>query len=125
MVKKPVTVTMSLWLILFIAVIWLGFGGLVASGAHPAMPDEPTVRLILTAGSLITSVALFILWSMLSQHNPMGYYMSLVLFAVITLVTFLDDVGWVDFLFVGLSLVVLILLIKDRKWYLGKPLNEG
>ncbi len=43
---------------------------------------------------------------------------------MILIVSFMDDLGWVDFTLIGITALTLGLLIKDRRWYLDKTRNS-
>ncbi len=118
--KRPLGVLMVLSLFLLMAMLWVAFGSIVAARVHPALPDDPLVRWIISGASFAIAGTLVLFWIFLRRKNRWAYYLSLGLFTLIFLSTFLDDVGWVDLTFAGLCLVVLILMIMDRRWFLGR-----
>lgn len=120
MAKRPVSVYMTFSLMGLFILMWLGFGSLVATHAHPALPDEPVGVAILAAGAFIIAGALLVLEYLLIKRYRLAYYLSLGLFLLMVVVTFLDDIGWIDIAFMSLCMVVVLLLVKDKKWYLLK-----
>lgn len=118
MPRHPFSVTLTRSLILFNAVIWLAFGIIVAAGLHPALPDEPAYRLILSVLALGAALTLAGLAFFLMKHNRLVYALALAFFGLTTLAFFLDDFGWIDLAFLVVNILPAALLIKDRAWYL-------
>lgn len=120
MPRKPLTVTITLVFILLHAFFWLGFVILLAWNLHPALPDAPAIRWImgiLAFGCAGTLIALAIL---LARRIRLVYFLTVGLFALLVILTFTDDVGWADWIYLLLAATPLFLLIKDRSWYLNK-----
>lgn len=118
MTRRPFSVTVTLGLILFNAVTWLAFGIIVALNLHPALPDQPAYRLILSVLSLGAALVLSGLAFFLMKHNRLVYALALAFFGLTTLAFFLDDFGWVDLAFLVINILPAALLLKDRDWYL-------
>ncbi|MBI5298052.1 MAG: hypothetical protein HY869_21460 [Chloroflexi bacterium] len=118
MTRRPFSVTVTLGLILFNAVIWLAFGVIVAAHLHPALPDEPAYLLILSVLSLGAALVLSGLAFFLMKHNRLVYFLALAFFGLTTLAFFLDDFGWIDLAFLVINILPAALLLKDRDWYL-------
>jgi presenilin-like A22 family membrane protease len=55
---------------------------------------------------------------MLNNRYRIGYYCALALFITITFLTFLDQVGWSDLVILAINIAPIVLLIKERSWYL-------
>lgn len=118
MIKRPTVATLALGLIGLIAVIWAAFGGIVAANAHPAMPDDPGIRAMTTFVSFFIAAAFLIMGIFLARQNRWAYQVTLFSLGVFILVTFLDEVGWADLAFIGLCVLGLGLLLKERKWFM-------
>jgi len=118
MSTRPLTVWVGLSFILLNALLWLAFGvvTLVRLDPGPVIPDEMRGFMSMAAFA-ITAILLGSLF-FLFKRNRTVYTITIVSFALISLAIFFDDVGWSDLVFLGISLVPLILLIIDRKWYL-------
>jgi hypothetical protein len=116
--KQPLTVTINLIIILINALIWLALGIIIAFNLHPGLPDLPGIKLGLTIISFVIFGMLLGLTFLLRKHNRTGYYLSLAFFIGTSIVTFFDDVGISDVVFLIISLIPVIFLIVDRKWYL-------
>jgi lysylphosphatidylglycerol synthetase-like protein (DUF2156 family) len=119
MPSRPLSVTASLLLILISALIWLTLGILIAVGAHPAIPKEPSVQAALASGSMAAAGVLIGLLILLAKRIRLAYFLVLAAMTASSLAVFFDDVGWTDLVFLFINLVPLFLLVKDRAWYLS------
>jgi hypothetical protein len=114
----PRSVTaMSVFIILNI-IFWVAYGVIVVFNLHPALPDQPLIKGIMAILSF--AAAGFLLWAFvfLKRHNRVAYYLALAFFCVAILFTIFDEVGWIDLIVLAINVIPLILLIKDRGWYL-------
>ncbi len=100
-----------------IAFFWLGFSLIVATGLHPAIPDSQLYQWILAGLSFLTAAFLFLLFLLLKAKNKMAYFLTISFLTFIAILTILDDLGVIDFLVLIITLLPVILLLKDRKWY--------
>jgi hypothetical protein len=118
MPRRPFSVTATFILILINALVWIGFAAILALDLHPALPDSAAVRWImgiLAFGCGCTLIALIVL---LGKRNRIAYFPTLGLLALLVVLTFTDEVGLADWIYLLLVTTPLILLIKDRSWYL-------
>ena len=118
--KRPATVTACLILMFLSAFTWLALGMIIAADLHPAIPDSPAVKAGMASGSIAAAGTLAGLAILLARRMAHAYYLSLAALSVSTLAILFDDVGWVDLIVMGLNLVPLFLLMKDRAWYLHR-----
>jgi hypothetical protein len=118
MTNRPRSVSAVLIFIIFNALVWLALGIIIASNAHPALPDVPLVKGIMAFLALAIAGILSGLFVYLGKRSRIAYFSSLGLLAVISVVTIFDQFGWVDLVILIINVVPLILLIKDRAWYL-------
>ncbi len=125
MTHHPLSVTVTLALILLDAVLWLAFGLIVALGLHPALPDNLAYKVVLSIAGFGSAVVLTGLSVLLTRHHRAGYFLTLTLLGMAALAFFLDDVGWVDLTFLAVTLLPAVLLLKDRNWYLHPHLMTG
>ena len=119
MPSRPVSVTASLLLILISALVWLTLGIIIAVGAHPSIPREPSVQAVLASGSLAAAGVLIGLLILLARRIRFAYFLGLAAMTVSSLAVFFDDVGWTDLIFLFINLVPLFLLLRDHAWYLS------
>jgi hypothetical protein len=118
MTRRPFSVTLTLGLVLFNAVTWLAFGIIVALNLHPALPDVPLYKFILSSLALGAALVLVGLAFFLAKHNRLVYALALAFFGLTTLVFLFDDFGWIDLAFLVLNVLPAALLLKDKDWYL-------
>ena len=108
--------------ILLNALVWLALGMIIALHAHPALPDNPIVQggmafLSFCAAGLLLGLFIFLL-----RRVRIAWFAALGILAVTSILAIFDDFGWSDLVVLVVNLVPMILLIKDRAWYLqGKP----
>ncbi len=120
MPKKPITVTIALGFILLHAVFWLGFIVLLAWNLHPALPDSPAIRWIMGILAFGCAAMLIALAVLLARRVRLAYFLATGLLVLLMALTFTDEVGLADWIYLILVTTTLILLIKDRSWYLQK-----
>jgi hypothetical protein len=123
MPAMPVSVKITLGLLSFLALSWFLFGVMAAANLITTIPSIQ-VRLVLgglgIACSLVTSLTGFLL----SRRFRYVYQFSIILLVFIILMSLMDDLGWVDFSLIAITIAALGLLIKDRSWYLKQPDSE-
>jgi hypothetical protein len=122
MTHRPLSVTMTLALILLDAALWLAFGSIVALGLHPALPNDLVYKAVLSIAGFGAALVFAGLFALLTKHNRTGYFLTLTFLGMTALTFFLDDVGWADLAFLAVTLLPAALLLKDRNWYLRSHL---
>lgn len=120
MPKFPVSVYAAIIFLLISAFIWIGFAVLVAVGAHPALPDNRTFQWVMAILAFGCGCTLIVLTLALGKRIRIAYFLITGLLALLAVLTIADDVGLVDLVYLAIVLVPLVLLIKDRAWYLQK-----
>jgi lysylphosphatidylglycerol synthetase-like protein (DUF2156 family) len=118
MTSRPLTVTITLVIILINAFFWLALGIIIAVDALPGLPDLPQMKWILAILSIAIAVILLGLTFFLFKRSRTSYFLTLVFFGITSILTIFDDVGLADIVFLLISLIPILLLIKDRSWYL-------
>jgi hypothetical protein len=116
----PKTVKITLILMLVNALVWLVFALAVATGLHPALPANATLRWVMVALSLIAALALTGVTVLLKRRNKVAYVLSVAGLILLVLLTIMDELGLADLLVLVAEVLALVLLIKERKWYWGK-----
>jgi peptidoglycan/LPS O-acetylase OafA/YrhL len=108
--------------ILLNALIWLALGMIIALHAHPAIPDNSIIQGGMAFLSFCAAGILLGLFIFLVRRTRIAWFVALGFLAVTSILTIFDDFGWTDLVVLVINLVPMILLIKDRAWYLqGKP----
>jgi len=108
---------LTLVLILVIAGFWLGFSIIVTTGLHPALPDSQLYRWIMAGLAFVTAVFLVVQFFLLKAKNKVAYFLTIAFLTFLAIMTIMDDLGVIDFLVLIVTLLPIILLLKDRKWY--------
>lgn len=126
MTKRPLSATATLVFILLNALVWLVFGGITATNANLALQVPALIKWIITFLSIAIACLLLGLFIFIRRHNRIAYYLALALLFVTFLPNFFDNIGLVDLVVIIITLIPIILLLKDRAWYLqGKPQIQG
>lgn len=114
-VKK--TFAFTLFFILISALFWLGFSIIVATGFHPALPDHKLYQGIMAGLAFLSAAFLFFLYFLLRSKNNFAFYLTIAFLTFLAILTVMDDLGIIDFLVLIITILPIVLLIKDRKWY--------
>jgi len=118
MKNRPLSVNATFAFILLNIIIWLALGIIIAVDAHPAIPDVPIMKGILAALSLVIACVLIVLFIFIYRRNRTAFYLTLAFFAVTSALTIIDEVGLSDIVVLVINIIPIVLLIKDRNWYL-------
>jgi len=118
MAKRPLSVSIAFIFILLNAFIWLAFSVIIAANVHPALPNIPVLKGIMAFLSFATTGILLGLFIFLGKRSRIAYFIALGLFVAISLLTIFDQFGLADLVILVINIVPIILLIKDRTWYL-------
>ncbi len=118
MTKYPFSVSAALLFLLLNALIWSGFTILVTAGAHTALPESRAIQWIMAALAFVSACALVVLMVLLRKRVRIAYFLTLGLLALLAVLTITDEVGLVDWIYLVIVVAPLLLLIKDRSWYL-------
>lgn len=116
--NRPASATAVLILVVVLGAIWLAIGLLIAFGIHPGMRLAPVSRTVMSILCISAACAAMVMAFALKRRSRFGYVAALAFLAVTTLAVFFDQVGWADLIFLAVNLVPLVLLIRDRSWYL-------
>ena len=119
MKNHPGTVKISLGLLAINSLLWLGFAMITAFG----LVDQHIpvwLRLTMAGLSFFLAVGLGILFYLLLKKVRIAYWISLAVVGAISAVSLMDELGVLDISFFLFNLVLLVLLIKDKKWYLNR-----
>ena len=117
--KPPVRVTVKLTITLMaiIAICWFGFGVLTLANLITPIPSgqvRVAIGIVAIACSIITALAAVFLF----RRNRWVYFSTVTLFGMILIMSFMDELGWLDMLFIVITAITLAFLIRDRAWYL-------
>lgn len=116
----PKTVVAALVLISLNAIFWLGFAVMAAFGKIPGYEGTGIEKWLLAGLAWATALCLALLAFFLGRRNRFAYISGVVLLGGILILSLTDQVGLWDILAMATILAALVLLLKDRKWYLGE-----
>ncbi len=119
--RAQLSVKVCLFLLLLIALLWASFGIYVALDGHPSYSHMGLFKWIMAGLTFFAALVLLVLWFLLRKRVKPAWYLAVMMLTVTTLAGLFDDIGWIDVLVMLGSAIPLILLIKDRKWYLRIP----
>jgi hypothetical protein len=126
MANRPLSVSVTLIFILLNALVWLAFGAIIAANTHPALPIQPLLKGIMAFLSFSIAGILVGVFIFLLKRNRIAYFIALGLFIATSFLTIFDQFGLSDLLILVINMVPIVLLIKDRAWYLQvKPRTVG
>jgi hypothetical protein len=118
--KRPLSVSAGLIFVLLNALIWLVLGEIIALQAHPALPVSRTIQTVMVVLSFGAAAILVGLFVFLWRHNRITWFLTVGFLALTSILTIFDDFGWADLIVLVINVIPIVLLIKDRAWYLGK-----
>jgi chromate transport protein ChrA len=101
-------------------IVWIGFAVLTAAGAYRGLPENPAVRWIMAGLAFGCGGVLLILTWALARRIRIAYFLATGLLVLVAVFTLADNFGPADLLYLALVLIPLVLMIKDRSWYLHK-----
>lgn len=78
-------------------------------------------KLIMMLGLFGGAIILMLLFQLLRMRKRLAYFITLVVLALIMLLTLFDQVGLADAVVLVITLVPFVLLILGRKWFLQQP----
>ena len=116
--KRPFSVRVVFVLIALDALLWLALGLIIAVDAHPALPVQANIKTMMAILSLVAAVVLLGLSMFLAKRSRVAYYLTLAFLLVASLLIILDEIGWIDLVVLAIQIIPIILLLKERTWYL-------
>jgi len=124
---RPRTVWLARILLFADSLLWLAFAAFTALGAHPSFGPDSGYRWPVTLLALLLAALLCGLSAHLRNPVPLGYWLAVCLLAAMILTSLFDQFGLADLVFVTATALPLILLLKDRAWYLrfGETGGQG
>ena len=116
---RPATVGLARILLTLDSFLCAGFAVLTGVGSHPSFDPTTPYRWPATLLALLVAALLCALAVHLGRPSPLGYRLGVGFLAVMILGSFFDQVGLADLFFVAAIAFPLLLLVKDRTWYLS------
>jgi len=97
----------------------LAFSLIAATGIHPALPETGFGRWVMGVLALLNAFVFVGLVVFLRRHSRIAYWLALVLLTTISVLTYADEFGPADLIVLMINILMLLLLVRDRGWYLS------
>ncbi len=120
MTVRPLSVWAGLALVIINALIWLSLGVLIAADLHPAIPDVLLLKTVLAFLSFGIAGTLLLLWAFLLRGSRLAYFGVFAALCATAAAVCFDDFGPADAAFLLINVAPLVLLVRDRAWYLHR-----
>jgi lysylphosphatidylglycerol synthetase-like protein (DUF2156 family) len=118
MIDRPQSISTMIIFIYLNALIWLVFGLIIAFNAHPSLPDMPLLKAGMTFLSFVLGALFLVLGFYLHNRNRLSIFLTVGILLGTAFFSFFDQFGWIDLIFLVINILPILLLIKDRAWYL-------
>lgn len=118
MTDAPITVKITKIMLILNGLFWLVFAVITAANLIP-IGVNTILRWVMAVLAFDGALVLIGLAFLLPKHNRWIYFIGFTLSAMMAIVSLLDELGVMDIASFLFNLVILILLIKDRIWYIG------
>jgi hypothetical protein len=106
------------WLFLLNALIWLGFGIATLVGVGARNPDQPGMLVVIGALMFGNALAMLLAGWGVGRGGWVWMLLALALLGVNILLTFTDQVGFLDWATLAIDLVILgVLVVKWRDFF--------
>ena len=120
MQNTPKSVAVTIAFIALNAVFWLAYAIIIALGSSalttiPAIMKWGFIVLAVGCSLLLAGVALFLV-----KRKRLAFYFGLLMLTLVAVLSIADQFGWLDLFSLLISLIPLVLLLKDRDWYLQR-----
>jgi hypothetical protein len=116
----PLTVKLTFIFINLVSLVWVIFGIAVILRLHPAFPEESFFRWGIGLFAIAAGSGLLVFSRLLRSQNRFAYWVVLTALIVFAVAGVFDDLGLVDFAVITVTLIPVILMIKDQRWYLQR-----
>jgi hypothetical protein len=119
MKKYPPSVSATLLFIILNGLIWLTLGAILVVNVHPGIQSVTAgVRIVMAGLSFAAAIVLLVLCGLLARRIRFAWYAALLALAVSLSLIIFDDLGWTDLIMVVINLLPIVLLVKEREWFL-------
>lgn len=120
MKQFPTSVRVALAFLILDAFLWFTFGAATAGGAIASIAQPPLLRWGMAGLAWLSAASLAGIALLLSRRSRPAFFAAVILLFVIAVLSIADQVGIVDLAALAVSAAPLVLLLKDRAWYLRR-----
>jgi len=121
----PASVRVALLLLTLDAALWFVFGVVVACGGIASINHPPVLRWVMAGLAWGAATALAGIALLLCRRSRPAFFAAVVLLTIIAVLSIADQIGLADLVGLAVSAVPLILLLRDRAWYLRRADAPG
>jgi len=125
MKRHPASVRIALALLTLDALLWFAFGAATACGAIASIAQPPLLRWGMAGLAWVSAVFLAGIALLLRRRSRPAFFAAVILLSIIAVLSITDQVGLVDLATLAVSAAPLVLLLKDRAWYLRRSDAPG
>ena len=125
MIRHSLSISISIVFIYINSLIWLAFGLILVFDVHPSLPKYPLLIGGMAILSIIIAGILMVLGFFVARRSRIAFFLTTGLLLFTSLLGIFDDFGLSDLAFLFINIIPLILLIKDRAWYLQNNSHTG
>jgi len=118
MTQPPLSARVTVLLVSLDAIAWASFGILTAAGALPSLQQPFALRWVFASLALGAAAVLAALAVMLARRVRLAYFAALGILTAIAALSIADQVGLTDLISLALVVIPIVLLLKDRSWFL-------
>jgi lysylphosphatidylglycerol synthetase-like protein (DUF2156 family) len=93
---------------------------IIALHIHPSLPDQPVIRWGMAFMSFAAAAILVGMFFLLRRRIPVAWFLTLGFLVLSALLSLFDQFGLSDLIVLVINVIPIILLIKDRAWFLRK-----
>src|SRR3990172_9211113 len=122
---SPPSVRVALLLLALDALLWFGFGVVVACAGIASINHPPVLRWGMVGLAWVSAASLAGIALLLCRRSRPAFFAAVVLLSIIVVLSITDQVGLVDLAALAVSAAPLVLLLKDRAWYLRRADAPG
>lgn len=124
LIKAPRSAVAAQVLILINALFWFLFSIVAALGNLPSGLATGPIRWTFAFLALGTSIALGGIAYFLVRQKKAAFYLALAVLALLGVLSITDEVGFLDIFTLTISVAAIILIVKNRDWYLKHAKRE-
>jgi hypothetical protein len=99
--------------------IWISLGIIIAFNLHPGMPNQPIVKWTMAILFMIAGIILIVLYVYLLKRNRIAYILLIIYFSFSAMLILFDDIGWIDIIALLISIIPIVLLLRNHKYYIS------
>ncbi len=102
------------------ALIWAAFGVAALGGVFSPAQIPPALRWVMALMALAAAGLLGLTALLLARRSRLAWFAALAMLAGVAVLSLADEIGLLDLVSLALSAIPIVLLIKERRWFLPR-----